>query len=238
MDNFNARNMANATQRVLVIEDELDLQEAMVTYLNLEGFSAHGVGSLMAAQQWLGSNSHDALVMDLGLPDGDGLVWLESQPALRSKAVIITSARGSANERIAGVKAGADTYLVKPIQLEELASHIQNLGRRLQATATVQPVWELVVTSWVLKAPNGKSLKLTHSEKVLLMTLAQLPGKVVSRQDLIVDLGFEPDSYDPRRMEILVRRLRNKAAEALNLPLPLETVHGLGYSFVAVIALR
>ena len=224
-------SLSNHPPRVLVVEDEAQLQEALVTYLNIEGMVADGVGSLGAAQQWMLTHAFDVLVLDLGLPDGDGLQWLQHRPELRDKGVIITTARGESAHRISGARAGADAYLVKPVALEELASLIANLARRLRKEAP--PLWRLHATRWLLESPEGAGVKLTHSEMVVLGMLARAPGQAVSRDALIVALGHSPDSYDPRRMEILVRRLRTKAAAALGQPLPLETVHGQGYAFAA-----
>lgn len=219
--------------RVLVIEDEVDLLEALVTYLNMDGFTTDGVSSLTSASQWIRTHQFDVLILDLGLPDGDGLKWLLENESLRGKGVIITTARGESAQRIEGIRAGADVYLVKPIQLEELASLVSNLMRRLQAQAS--PSWMLTRLNWTLQSPSGVAIKLTHSESVLLYQMATHPGEAVSRQNLVISLGHNPDTYDFRRMEILIRRLRNKTKEALGSDLPLETVHKVGYAFTAPI---
>ena len=78
-------------------------------------------------------------------------------------------------------------------------------------------------------------IKLTYSETLLLQRLTRAPGQAVSRRDLVLSLGHDPDSYDYRRMEILVRRLRNKIKEVLGSELPLDTVHKIGYAFTAAI---
>lgn len=219
--------------RVLVLEDEPDLQEAVVTYLNTEGFVADSVGSLAAANQWMNTHAFDVLILDLGLPDGSGLEWLRQHPELANKGVIIASAQGLATDRIAGAKAGADVYLVKPIALEELASVVGNLGRRL---LTSEPrSWALDKLRWTLESPEGQQLKITKSEMALLAQLARQPGEVVLRSDLILGLGEDPLEYDPRRMEILVRRLRGKAQTQFGSNLPLETAHKQGYAFTASI---
>ncbi len=222
--------------RILVVEDEVDLREATVAYLQLEGMTAVGVGTLQAARSLLALQSFDLLVLDLGLPDGDARVWLEQNADLRDKGVIVTTARGERTDRIVGVQAGADCYLVKPVDLDELVGLARNLLRRLR-TADQPSSWVLDILKWTLHSPESRSLKLTYSEFVLLQALARRAGESVSRDDLAVALGHDPVVYDPRRLEVLVRRLRNKVAEQLGYPLPLETVHGQGYAFAASIML-
>ncbi len=230
-------NLPDPSQgRVLVIEDEPQLLDATVTYLNMEGFVADGVAGLHAATQWMRTHPFDLLILDLGLGDGDGLTWLHQNSALKDKGVIITTARGESAQRIEGIKAGADVYLVKPVQLEELASLVTNLLRRMRGSAS--PNWTLDRTDWTLRSGSGLAVRLTHSESVLLQRLAHKPGAVVSRQDLATSLGHDPEAYDFRRMEILVRRLRQKVKTSLGIELPLETVRKIGYAFTTSIQVR
>lgn len=225
----------NPATRVLIIEDEPDLLDAMLSFLALDGLTAHGVGSLREADQWLLSHTHDILVLDLGLPDGDGLAWLAARSDLVHKGVIITTARGESPARVSGVRAGADAYLVKPVQLEELSALIGNLmRRRLQI---VPQIWKLNVLNWTLKSPLGVSMKLTSNELKVMKLVTPCPGKVVSRHAIVVGLGHDPDIYDPRRLEILIRRLRSKAEACFGLRFPLDTAHGEGYSFTAAISM-
>ena len=228
-------SLQQAIGRVLVIEDETHLLDATVTFLNMEGFVADGVSSLGMAAQWMRTHTLDVLVLDLGLPDGDGLQWLSQNDQLRGKGVIITTARGQTQQRIEGIKAGADVYLVKPIQLEELASLVANLMRRTRSASS--PSWSIDRTHWILRTGTGLAVKLTHSEAVLLLKMADQPGQVVPRQELVLSLGHDPQSYDFRRMEILVRRLRNKVKADLGCELPLETVRKVGYAFTAALQL-
>ncbi len=223
----------NTATRVLIIEDEPDLLDAMVTFLNLDGMTAHGVGSLHAAEQWLSTHPHDILVLDLGLPDGDGMTWLSARSELADKGVVITTARGDSAARIEGVRGGADAYLVKPVQLEELSGLIGNLMRRRQKM--VAQCWQLNPLNWTLTSPMGLSMKLTNMELRVMKAVFSCPGQVVSRQALIVGLGHDPDTFDLRRLEILIRRLRTKAQICLGVGLPLVTAHGAGYAFTGSI---
>jgi DNA-binding response OmpR family regulator len=230
-------NRANpSVAHILVIEDEPDLLASVVRYLQLEGHVAFAASSLAMAEHWLTQHDMDIIVLDLGLPDGDGLAWLGSRPGLRDKGVIITTARGEGSSRVAGVQAGADVYLVKPVQLEELTALVRNLLLRLHRLD--QTSWTLDVRSWHLLSPQGSAIKLTHSEQILLIELARAPGASVAREVLVKALGENPEIYDPRRMEIMVRRLRKKAKESLGFDLPLATAHRKGYAFTAAITLK
>lgn len=222
--------------KVLVIEDENDLRDSIVSYLQVEGIDADGAGSLHAAELWMLLHNFDILVLDLSLPDGDALTWLEERNGLRDKGIIITTGRSTTSDRVMGAQVGADCYLVKPVLLEELTAVVRNLERRLRPAG--KEVWLLNTLSWQLMSPDGRTVKLTHSEQVLLTHLSRVPGKAVARQDLIAALGHDPGHYDPRRMEIMVRRLRSKVMDTLGHQLPLVTAHRQGYAFTAPIAVR
>lgn len=230
------RTPSHLAAHILVIEDEPDLLDAMVRYLAMDGHITYAAANLQAAELCLTLHDMDIIVLDLGLPDGDGLVWLRTRPGLREKGVIMTTARGEGSSRVAGVRAGADVYLVKPVQLEELSALVRNLLHRLNRLD--QPSWTLDTQSWNLLSPQGQAVKLTHSEQILLIELARSPGSSVARETLITALGQNPEIYDPRRMEIMVRRLRNKAKETLGFELPLGTAHRKGYAFTAPISLK
>lgn len=250
-----APSPAHTRASILVVEDEADLRDTMLDYLTLEGFVVAGVGTLAAAQAWLQQHPCDVLVLDLGLPDGDGLQWLRRQGEVPQRGVIITTARGTVDDRVLGVQTGADIYLVKPVQLAELAALLRRLLARLPtagaaattaahtgtavASASTGPVvWRLNPTSWMLYAPDGASVRLTHSEQVLLLQLATAPGAGVSRQAIAQALGHNPLVYDPRRLEIMIHRLRAKVKEQLGCTLPLDTVHRYGYAFTAPIEVQ
>lgn len=216
--------------RILIIEDEAPLRDAMMTFLRLDGFIVDGVGTLHAAKLWRASNAMDLMILDLGLPDGDALKWLETNPVGKA-GLVISSARSLPQERIQGMKSGADAYLVKPVQLEELSLLLKNLLRRLKTPELT--AWSLDKVNWTLADPNGRTIKLTHSEALIIQMLSHSPGAAVSKKEIAFALGHQPESYDMRRMEILIRRLRNKARDNLGTELPLETAHRLGYAFTA-----
>lgn len=217
---------------LLVVEDEPDLCEAMVSFLELEGFKANGVSSAAEADDWLKTHPIDIIILDVGLPDQDGISWIRQIENASDKGLIVTTARGELPDRIRGLKAGADAYLVKPVELEELLLIVANVANRLgYGKPSAPPSWSLNNVRWELTPSEGNPIKLTRSETTLLATLAASPGQTVHRDTLIHALDYDPQTYDPRRMEILVRRLRNKIRLQTQIRLPLETIHGLGYAF-------
>jgi DNA-binding response OmpR family regulator len=218
--------------RVLVVEDEPDLRATMVSFLNLSGFVADGVGRNSEFEAWRQTHDCDLVLLDLGLPDGDGLSIARVLKAETNCGIVIVTARGELDERLEGYAVGADHYLLKPVDMREVVVVLRAVHGRM---APKEAVWLLDATGWRLTAPNGKDVRLTQSEVTVLKTLTQTPGELVPRGNLAVCLGFDAVDYDPRRMEIMIRRLRKKIIDETGLPVPIETVHGQGYAFAATV---
>jgi DNA-binding response OmpR family regulator len=162
-------------------------------------------------------------------------------------AVIILSARDSLVDRLAGLRSGADRYLIKPVNLMELAANIDAVAKRLalhtaastrvvphiQSSEPAQGQWNLATKDWVLTAPGGATLHLTTHEFTLLHGLIRAQGKVVPKQALITQILGPRAQNGSERLNLLVTRLRKKASDTLAEPLPLKTAHQLGYAFTA-----
>lgn len=219
--------------RVLVVEDEPDLRATIVSFLNLSGFVADGVGKLAECDAWFQTHDCDLVVLDLGLPDGNGLSVVRTLRERERCGILILTARGELEDRLGGYQVGADQYLVKPVDMRELVAVLTVLNDRLPPRNLT---WKLDALSWNLTAPSGRAIRLTQSEVVVLKALTQASGSLVSRAVLAEALGFQAVDYDPRRMEILIRRLRNKIKEQSGEDAPIGTVHGLGYAFTADVA--
>ena len=188
----------------------------------------------------------DVVVLDIGLPGEDGLSvasLLKSRPEV---GTIILSARDGLHDRLAGMRAGADRYLVKPVNLLELAMNIDATASRMPpaqhghapppATPPDSPQghWSLTVSDWVLCGPQGHRLALTTHEFLFVQRLMTTQGQPVAKREL-TDLLFGPRAPNANeRLNLLVTRLRKKASEALAEPLPVKTLHQIGYAFTAV----
>lgn len=220
--------------RVLIVEDEMDLREAMMDFLQLEGCSVRVASGVREGLSWLASPEMGVVVLDLGLPEGDGLSHLLPHLDRRRHGLIVATARGRLEDRIRGYDGGADAYLVKPVDLRELVSVIRGVGSRLTPPPLTRiKTWTLSKMGWRLSSPQGRECPLTNYESRLLLALASQPGEAVSKERIIRALDQDPLDYPPRNLEVVVRRLRRKSLESLGEELPLQTAHGLGYAFLA-----
>ncbi len=222
-------NLAKPPLRILIVEDEADFRDPLCNILNLEGFSADGVGSIAGYEAWRSTHTCDALIVDRRLPDGDGLEVVRLNRQLKNVPVIVLTALGQVWDRIAGIEADVDHYLVKPVVTEELLAILRQLQRRTGQTA--QQAWRVDALAWRLHTPEGAEIALTRRELVFLSLFVEKTGEPVARNDIVAALGENPSLYDPRRLEIMVRRLRHKAEETSTLDFPLATVYGVGYVF-------
>lgn len=232
--------------RIAIVEDDLDLLQSTQEFLVAAGFPAWGVTSAEAFFRRFAAAPVDVVVLDIGLPGEDGLsvaTLLQSNPGV---AVIILSARDSLDDRLAGLRAGADRYLVKPINLMELAANIDAVAKRLgllapkpafelprQTTAASSSHWCLSIQDWLLTAPQGDTLKLTSREFFLVHKLIAVQGQAVPKRDLIEQLFGARVLNGDERLNVLLARLRKKASDTLTTALPIKTAHQVGYAFTA-----
>lgn len=215
--------------QILIVEDETDLRNGLSDLLMLEGYQVASVGSLAEYRDWVQKNQYQILLLDRTLPDGDGLTLLAEEREEQRVPVIVMSGKGATADRIAGLEADADYYLVKPIDVAELVALIRRFERRAQIPQ--EEVYQLDGQRWKLHMPDQGIVSLTRSEMNLMSCFVEQPGMTVSRDEIIRALGGRPDVYDERRLEVLIRRFRKKVAEAGYEEFPLATVYGQGYAF-------
>ena len=228
--------------RVAVVEDDADLRDNMLEYLQVQGYPAWGVGNAEDFYRRFAVDVVDVVVLDIGLPGEDGISAARHLRELPNLMVIIVSARDALEDRLAGLKAGADRYLVKPVDLAELVANIEAVGRRpatISATGRIQEekpktvLWRLAKQGWRLTGPDGKVLGLTAREFLLLKCLFEANGETVPRK-LIADKIIGPRIFNSdERLDVMLARLRKKCATTLGQPLPVKTAHQIGYAFTA-----
>jgi DNA-binding response OmpR family regulator len=217
--------------RLLAVEDEPDLGTLLRDALSRAGFAADLVTGIVDAEDHLDLISYDAMILDLGLADGDGLTLLR---ALRRRGgtlpVLILTARDAPEDRVTGLDSGADDYLIKPFHMPELISRIRALLRRPNsALGVVLELGELVLDTTSRQARVGSTaLTLSLREMALLELLLRRQGRVVTREALEQGLyGFDT-TLGSNAVEVLVHRLRRKLADA-NATAVVHTLRGVGY---------
>lgn len=229
---------AESPLRVALLEDDAELRERiLLPGLQRLGLDAAGFGTVAELYLSLPQERFDILVLDVGLPDQDGFTVARYLRSTSSRmGIVMLTGRGSTGDRIHGLSVGADAYLAKPVDLDLLAATLHSLARRLDAgTARPQqkPRWQLHANGWSLVAPGGGAVTLTQAERCVLGLLLARSGEAVPREALIAALTPDVYDFDPHRLETLIHRLRRKVANGTHEPLPLRTLHGVGYVMVA-----
>ena len=214
--------------RVLVVEDEPNLTRQLKAALEGAGYAVD-TASDGEDGHYLGSTeNYDAVILDLGLPEIDGLTVLDRwRKEGKTTPVLVLTARDSWSDKVAGLDAGADDYLAKPFQTEELIARLRALIRRAAGQATS----ELTAGGVRLDGRsgrvtlNGEPVKLTAQEFKLLSYLMHHKGKVVSRTELIEHIYDQDFDRDSNTIEVFVTRIRKKLGADT-----ITTIRGLGYS--------
>jgi len=217
--------------RILVVEDEPTLAAQLAEGVSSAGYVVDSAGNGVDAHFMGDTESYDAVVLDLGLPQMDGITVLKKwRAAGRTLPVLILTARDSWHEKVAGIDAGADDYLAKPFHMEELLARIRALIRRAQGLAS--PLLQCGALALDTRSGrvtvNGQPVNLTSHEFRLLSYLMHRPGSVVSRTELTEHMYAQDFDRDSNTIEVFIGRLRRKLP-----PETIETVRGRGYRLAA-----
>ncbi len=218
--------------RILVVEDEPTLRAQLMQAIGTAGHTVEGAADGREAHHLGDVEDFDAVVLDLGLPQLDGLSVLRRwRAAGRNMPVLVLTARGSWQEKVEGMDAGADDYLAKPFHMEELLARLRALLRRRGEHASAQ--WRCgpirLDTRQARVQVDGQPLVLTSHEFKLLSLLMQRKGEVLSRSELSEHIYAQDSDRDSNTIEVFVGRLRKKLPEGC-----IETVRGLGYRLVDI----
>ena len=228
--------MSTQTRRVLVVEDEKAIRDVVVAYLEREGFWVTPAADGQIALDEFGRHKFDLVVLDLMLPRVSGEEVCRRIRDVSDTPIIMLTAKGEEEDRIAGLELGADDYLVKPFSPRELVARARALMRRARVTEEPQRD-RLVYADLEIDVAGhkaflgGRELDLTASEFKLLVTLARYPGRVYSRMELVEKvLGYDFEGYE-RTIDSHVKNLRAKLDDDPREPRFIYTVHGVGYRF-------
>jgi DNA-binding response OmpR family regulator len=227
--------MTDTRKRVLVVEDEPDLRRTLDKVLTVAGFqvllAADGRTGLRAVH----AEKPDALVLDIGLPGLDGWQVLARVRDLSDVPVLLLTAHGAEQEKVRGLRAGADDYMTKPYGNAELVARVQALLRRSAAAVPVPDVYD---DGQVRLDPNartvligGADIRLSPTEFRLLAVLARNSGQVLTPAQLLDRVWGDPTGIGPERVKFAVLRLRRRLGWADPVSSPIQSVRGIGYRY-------
>ncbi len=230
-------NQEQQASRILVVDDDDDIRELITAQLVRDGQDVVGVGSVADIRAALAERPVDLIVLDLNLPDGDGLnLCRELRAEGVTSGIIMVTARDSAIDRVLGLELGADDYLTKPFEPRELVARVRNLLRRTRSedgarsrTARVATFggWRLDLLQRRLVAPDDRLVILSSAEFRLLSRFTEAPNTVLAREELLPERAATVN-YD-RSIDLQISRLRQKLAGVAGGEALILTVRNEGY---------
>jgi DNA-binding response OmpR family regulator len=217
--------------KILIVEDDKKVGAFLVRELEAVAYSATWVQSCSVATTTLSDSPHDAIILDIGLPDGDGLALLRQWRSLGfNEPVLILSARDAVQDRVDGLNLGADDYLAKPFSFEELLARLRSLFRRQGGQKTTvfehRGVKFDLITRKVQR--EGVTVEMTMREYALLELLMQNQGRIVTRSMIAEKIWDAQNDLADNIIDVYMRRLRRKLDLDPERPL-FKTIRGLGY---------
>ncbi|WP_374482197.1 response regulator transcription factor [Zoogloea sp.] len=227
---------------IFIVEDEADIARLIASNLAEYGFRSESFGTGRALLARARRVQPELAILDLGLPDMDGLQVLRELQEQHPCAALILTGRDGLTDRVLGLELGADDYLVKPFEPRELVARVRSILRRYQKAATQEASghssalfagWHFDLGRLHLTAADGHEVTLSAAEAALLQTLLKRPNKILTREQLIGERDLDP--FD-RSIDVRISRLRRKLEDDPQDPKIIKTVYGAGYLLCASVA--
>lgn len=224
---------------ILIVEDDPVGRQTLAAYLRKDNHRVSEAESGEAMRRIFAAGDVAVVLLDINLPDEDGLSLLRELRRQSEVGVIMVTGRDDDVDRIVALELGADDYVTKPYNMRELLPRTKNLARRVAAARLVtedQPKkyfagFELDIPHWSLKGPDGEEVRLTRAEFELLASLVASRGRIMTRDALIDHVSRRDRDPLDRTVDVLVGRLRRKIEADPANPKLIITVHGIGYVF-------
>jgi two-component system OmpR family response regulator len=214
--------------QILLVEDDLSLADGLKIALKREGFSVNHVANGKLAFQACRTEPPDIVILDLGLPDMDGFEVLKHlRSGEQNPPVMVLTARDSTTDKVYGLDRGADDYLAKPFEMQELLARLRALERRISTAQTSEiSIGDVVLDTLTHQVSvEGRIIELPRREFMLLKTLMENPGRIQSRQSLETKLYSWGEEVSSNSIEVHIHHLRKKIS-----PDFIKTVRGVGYT--------
>ena len=224
---------------VYVIEDDADVSRLVMNALRDFGFACEAFATGGAVLRRLQVEKPDLCIVDLGLPDMDGLDLMRRISAASSAGVLILTGRGHTADRVMGLELGGDDYVTKPFESRELVARVRSILRRRSLAAGAAPGhrryasflgWRIDCAANVLRAPDGADHLLGTAETQVLRCFVERPHQILTREQLMGERDLSPTD---RSIDVRISRLRRKIEADPHEPVIIKTVYGAGYLFAA-----
>ena len=235
--------MVRQSERIVIVEDNIDVAQAVTRALGAAGYESTHFLRGEELNRYLSKETPALCIIDLGLPDGDGLDLVRKLQSHADVAIVILTGRGDATDRVIGLEVGADDYIVKPFEPRELVARVKAVLRRTRqkeagpaqesvAKARFQD-WTYSADTHSLTSADGKTVTISAAEARLLFVFLKAPKRILSREQLLeLTSGEELSSFD-RAIDVRISRLRRKIEANSDDPQLIKTVYGAGYLFTA-----
>ena len=214
--------------QILLVEDDLSLADGLILALKREGFTVNHVATGKAALLAVKTEVPELVILDLGLPDMDGLAVLKQLHQGKTPLlVLVLTARNTTQDKVSGLNLGADDYLAKPFEMPELLARLRALQRRVATAQTTDITIGPVVLDTLSYDVNveGKLIEITRREFMLLKALMEYPGRVLSRDKLESRLYGWGEELSSNSIEVHIHNLRKKIPQGF-----IKTIRGIGYT--------
>ncbi|MCG6856660.1 MAG: response regulator transcription factor [Salaquimonas sp.] len=236
---LNAEMQGDGRQKIAVVEDDRDIAEILDNALTQHGYA---VETFFTGESFLKSLPHrqpDLCLIDLSLPDRDGLGIVAELRAHKHVASIIVSGRHELGDKLVGLELGADDYIVKPFEEKEIVARVRSVLRRMNAAEAERggevarfAGWTADFRRFELISPDGRTIPLSGGEAGVLRVLLESANRLLTRNELMDRLGLDSNQNFDRSIDVRISRLRGKLEEDPKNPRFIKTVYGAGYLVV------
>ncbi|MEF3192097.1 MAG: response regulator transcription factor [Campylobacterales bacterium] len=217
--------------RLLLVEDDDEIALLLERFLTQYHIEVQIAASLEAARQALTKEAFDLVLLDLGLPDGDGLDLCRQIVSTWHLPVIISSARSDTSDKVVGLELGADDYLPKPYDPRELVARIHSVLRRSRSLPRQESLFQLDESKMVITL-GGQPLDLTLAEYEILALFLKRPGFVLSREYIANNVSSIRWESSERSIDVVISRIRRKISDNPKNPKYIKSIKGVGYKFL------
>lgn len=231
--------MTQENQLVTILDDSREIREMLSVALQNAGFETKCYSRATEFERGIKSISPKVCIVDLGLPDKDGLSLVNKLALESGAAIIIISGRSMVQDKIVGLELGADDYITKPFETAEVVARVRALLRRNKPSGNKAASQVIKFSGWtadfdqhILTSPNGDVQSLSFAEAQVLHLFLNAPNRLISRDHMLESLGGVANDNFERAMDVRVSRLRTKLQDDPQNPKIIKTIYGAGYIFI------